>query len=55
MFKDKFSLKEKKIIYQEINIMKSLDHPHIVRVLEFFETEKSIQIVMNKVEGKDLF
>ena len=35
--------------------MKKLDHPHIVRILEFFETNAYISIVMNKVNGKDLF
>lgn len=46
---------EKKKIYKEINSLKDLDHPNIVRIYEFFETENSIQIVMDKVLGKELF
>lgn len=53
--KDQMSLVQKKKIYEEISFLKSLDHPHIVRVREFFENEKSLQIIMNKVEGKELF
>lgn len=55
LIKEWFNLIQKKQIYKEINILKTLDHPHIVRVIEFFETDQSLQIVMNKIEGKDLF
>ena len=45
---------EKKMFYNEIKVLKTLDHPHIVWVQEYFETETNIYLVMNLVEGKEL-
>ncbi|CAG9316619.1 unnamed protein product [Blepharisma stoltei] len=42
-------------IEQEISILKSLDHPNIVRMLEFFEEVKRIYLVMEYCKGGDLF
>lgn len=39
----------------EINILKVLDHPNIVRVYEFFEDSKSFYIVMEHCRGGELF
>ncbi|CAE7331123.1 CPK2 [Symbiodinium sp. CCMP2456] len=38
----------------QVNMLKSLDHPHIVRVFEAFESEESLHIVMDYAEGGDL-
>lgn len=40
---------------QEINILRSLDHPNIIRVYEFFEDSKCFYIVMEKCNGGELF
>ena len=40
---------------QEIEILRSLDHPNIVRVFEFFEDAKRIFIVMELCRGGELF
>ncbi|CAG9332140.1 unnamed protein product [Blepharisma stoltei] len=42
-------------IEQEINILKSLDHPNIVKVLEYFVDPKRIYIVMEYCSGGELF
>jgi calcium-dependent protein kinase len=39
----------------EINILKLLDHPNIVRVYEFFEDRKKCYIVMEHCRGGELF
>mmetsp|Transcript_28650 Transcript_28650/g.50961 ORF Transcript_28650/g.50961 Transcript_28650/m.50961 type:complete len:468 (-) Transcript_28650:1097-2500(-) len=39
----------------EIEIMKKLDHPHIVRIIETYETEKICCLVMEYCEGGELF
>lgn len=41
-------------VEDEVNMLKSLDHPHIVRVFEAFESEESLHIVMDYAEGGDL-
>ncbi|OMJ93397.1 hypothetical protein SteCoe_3639 [Stentor coeruleus] len=39
----------------EIKILKSLDHPNIIRVYEFFEEVKRLYIVMEYCKGGELF
>eukprot|EP00931_Biecheleriopsis_adriatica_P066208 TRINITY_DN40607_c0_g1_i1.p1 TRINITY_DN40607_c0_g1~~TRINITY_DN40607_c0_g1_i1.p1 ORF type:complete len:1713 (+),score=346.86 TRINITY_DN40607_c0_g1_i1:23-5140(+) len=41
-------------VEDEVNMLKSLDHPHIVRVFEAFESSDSLHIVMDFAEGGDL-
>eukprot|EP00922_Rhytidocystis_sp_ex-Travisia-forbesii_P005105 GHVS01007467.1.p1 GENE.GHVS01007467.1~~GHVS01007467.1.p1 ORF type:complete len:777 (+),score=148.79 GHVS01007467.1:281-2611(+) len=40
---------------QEIRLMKSLDHPNIVRLFESFEDETDIYLVMEYCQGGELF
>jgi calcium-dependent protein kinase len=40
---------------KEIEILKALDHPNIVRVFEFFEDKKKFYIVMEHCRGGELF
>ncbi|CAG9322022.1 unnamed protein product [Blepharisma stoltei] len=40
---------------QEIEILKQLDHPNIVRVYEFFEDERRLYIVMEYCSGGELY
>jgi calcium-dependent protein kinase len=46
---------EKKMLFNEINILKGLDHPNIVRMYEFFEDEKRYYIVTEICKGGELF
>ena len=50
-FKDENSRQK---IYHEINLMKSLKHNSIVRILETIETSNYILIIMENVNGGDL-
>ena len=42
-------------IQKEINILKSLDHPNIIKVYEFYKTEKYIYIINELCTGGELF
>ena len=44
----------RKIIY-ETNLMKKLNHPNITKILEMFEDEKYILIIMEYINGGNLF
>jgi len=44
-----------KLLKREIKIMKRLDHPHILKLYEVFEDESEFYLVMELVEGKELF
>jgi len=40
---------------QEIEIMKMMDHPNVIKLFEFFEDSKSFHLVMELCTGGDLF
>jgi calcium/calmodulin-dependent protein kinase I len=44
-----------KLLIREVKIMKRLNHPHILKLFEVFEDDKSYYLVMELVEGKELF
>ena len=52
--KSKLSYKNYKLIHHEMNIMKLLNHPHIVSLEDYFEDDEYIYIVMNYLSGGDL-
>ena len=58
---DKTRFRATDIAYQydamasEIQIMRSIDHPNIIKLLDVFEDEKEIHIVMELCEGGELF
>jgi len=39
----------------EIEIMKSVDHPNIVKMIDFFEDESHYCMIMEIMEGGELF
>ena len=39
----------------EIDILRNLDHPHIIKLYETFEDRKNIYLVMELCEGGELF
>lgn len=61
---DKFAIKivEKnvikediKLLKREIDIMKKVDHPNILKLFEIFEDEQHVYIVMELINGSELF
>ena len=46
---------EKRMLFNEINNLKDLDHPNILKMYEFFEDEKRYYIVTDLCKGGDLF
>ena len=46
---------EKRMFFNEINILKDLDHPNILKMYEFFEDEKRYYIVTDICKGGELF
>ena len=42
-------------ILQEIDIIKSLDHPYIIKIYEYFVAQSNFYIVMEYIHGKTLF
>ncbi len=42
-------------VLHEVAIMNQLDHPHIVKVIDFFEEEENYYIVMELMAGGDVF
>ena len=43
------------VIAQEILILKKMDHPNIVKLLEIYREDEKIYLVLEYVEGKELF
>ena len=54
---DKRSLtdKEKDFLREENQIIRLISHPNIVQMRESFETESHIYIIMEQINGGDLF
>ncbi len=46
--------KEKQCTLYEINLMKKLDHPKIVKMIELYEGENNIYCVSEYFKGQDL-
>jgi len=44
-----------KLLRREIEIMKSVHHPHILSLIEIYEDNESVYIVMELVDGNELF
>lgn len=42
-------------LLNEINTLKSFDHPNIVKIYEYFEDEKRFYIVTEHIQGGELF
>lgn len=45
----------KRSVSREIQLLKRLDHPNIVKLYESIDTRKSLNLVMEHVEGKSLY
>lgn len=53
--KSKLSKEELKDIANEIEIIKKLDHPNIVKIFEEYEDSKYLYIVTELIKGGELF
>jgi calcium-dependent protein kinase len=53
--KDTLDAKEKIRFFMEIDIMRQLDHPNIVRLFEVFQDEKRFYLVTELCTGGELF
>lgn len=41
-------------VYYEISLLKTLDHPNIVKIFEWFEDKERIYLIMELLTGGDL-
>ncbi len=53
--KQSLDIENKKKILYETNLMKKLNHPNITKILELFESEKYILLIMEYINGGNLF
>lgn len=51
----KAAVKDMSILRREITIMKAMDHPHIIKLYETFEDNRSIHLAMELCAGGELF
>jgi calcium-dependent protein kinase len=54
-YKKNFNPDEEAKILKEMNILKSLDHPNILKVYEFYNTEENFYIISELCQGGELF
>lgn len=53
--KSKVPPAEEEKFIAEINVLKQLDHPHILRLYEFYQDKKNYYIIMELCTGGELF
>lgn len=51
----KLPLEDEEALRDEVDILKRLDHPHIVRLYDFFEEPNFFYIALEHIEGGELF
>jgi len=52
---ENMSQKKWDMLYNEVEIYLRLDHPHICRLLEIYEDESAIHLIMELCSGKELY
>ena len=55
LMKSKTKEDDKKRLFNEVEVLRRLDHPNILKVFEFFEDEKYFYIVIELCTGGELF
>lgn len=50
-----FTKEEEESIMNEIQILKEIDHPNILNIVEFFQNDKNLFLVMEQLDGGELF
>ena len=53
--KENMDKHEQQTMLNEINTLRSLDHPNIVKIFEYFEDEKNVYLVTEACRGGELF
>ena len=53
--KDLTTLQANEKLKKEIEILKQVNHPNIIRIYEFFEEEKRLFVVLEKCQGGEVF
>ena len=53
--KKKYTQKERDLLTNEIDILKIMDHPNIVKLYEFHETDTAFSIITEYCAGGELF
>ena len=51
----KLNIKNLDKLRREIEILKKMDHPNIIRIYEVYESERSLYIVMEECKGGEIF
>ena len=51
----KLSVKNLEKFEREINILRQTDHPHIIKLYEFFESQRSLYLIMEECKGGEVF
>ena len=51
----KLNVKDLDKFRREIEIMKKMDHPNIIKIYEVFESERSLYIIMEECKGGEIF
>lgn len=50
-----FFIKQRASILKEVSILRQIDHPNIVRLIDFFESDQFYYIIMELLPGGELF
>ncbi|CAD8168988.1 unnamed protein product [Paramecium pentaurelia] len=53
--KSSLILEEQKRLFAEMNILRNLDHPHIVKLYELYQDEQNYYLITEYLSGKELF
>ena len=53
--KKKISPEDLERFKREVNVLKTIDHPNIIKLYEIYETQNHIYLVMEKCDGGELF
>jgi serine/threonine protein kinase len=48
-------MKETKMVENEVNVMRSVDHPNIIKLVDVFDTPSHLFLVLELMESGDLF
>ena len=53
--KASFDYSDNEDIMNEINLLKKIDHPHIMKIIEYYMSQRHIYIVSEYLTGGELF
>ena len=53
--KSMLSKSEQDKLINEVEILSELDHPYIMKIIEFYDEKNSFYIITELFEGKELF